>query len=63
MEDGKKIVVKQIRSGAGRTKRVKATLEALGLGRIGKESVKTVNPAVKGMIRKVRYLLSVTEAA
>ncbi|MCI5064959.1 50S ribosomal protein L30 [bacterium] len=57
----KTIRVKQIRGTCGRTQRVKRTLEALGLGRIGKEKELPLNGPVAGMVRKVRHLVSVDE--
>lgn len=58
---GSKVEVKQIRSVAARTKPVKATLECLGLGRIGKVQVLPVNDSIKGMIRKVSHLIEIKE--
>ncbi|MCO6431806.1 MAG: 50S ribosomal protein L30 [Deltaproteobacteria bacterium] len=56
------VTVRQTRSSAGRTDRVKDTLSALGLGRIGKQrSFKNPNQALMGLIRKVDYLLEVSE--
>ena len=57
-----RITVKQIRGVRGRTQRVRRTLEALGLGRIGKSKELPANPAVCGMVRKVRHLVEVREA-
>ena len=59
MKDGMKVRVKQIKSAARCDKRVKATLQALGLGRIGAEREHVVNAALGGMIKKVEYLLDV----
>jgi large subunit ribosomal protein L30 len=53
------VTVEQYRSDAGRTKEVKATLAALGLGRIGKKKTLTSNPAVEGMIKRVSHLVRV----
>jgi large subunit ribosomal protein L30 len=61
VKEGSKVLVRQTRSYIGRTQRVRDTLKALGLGRIGKSKEITVNPATVGMIRKVRHLVSVTE--
>ena len=55
------IVVEQYRSGAGRTKEVKATLDALGLGRIGKTKQLPLNAAVEGMIKRVSHLVKVVK--
>ena len=57
-----KVLVRQTRSVAGSTKRVRATLDALGLGRIGKQKEHALNPCVTGMLKKVRHLVSITEA-
>jgi large subunit ribosomal protein L30 len=51
--------VKQVRSGIGFDKRQKATLRALGLGRIGRERRHPDNPQVRGMISKVSHLVVV----
>lgn len=58
----KKINVRQTRSGSGFTKRVKETLCALGLGRIGKEKTHNASPALLGMIRRVEHLVSISLA-
>ena len=57
-EDGK-IRIRQIGGTAGRNPRVRATLCALGLGRIGHESELPSNPSVLGMIRKVNSIVTV----
>lgn len=56
---GKRIRVTQTRSVAGRTDRTKATLAALGLGKIGKSREHTVSPSLVGMIRSVVHLVKV----
>lgn len=49
-----------VRSSAGRTKRVKAVLEALGLRRIGDTRlVDLANDALVGMVRRVEHLVKV----
>ncbi len=58
-DEKKEITVKQVRSGIGRDKRVLGTLQALGLGRIGKSRKHVSTPAVLGMIRKVEHLVEV----
>lgn len=62
MEEGKKVIVTQTRSESGRKEDQKRTLKALGLGKIGKTREFTVNPALWGMLRKVRHVIRVTEA-
>jgi large subunit ribosomal protein L30 len=57
-----KVRVTQVRSGIGQTPRHRGTLRALGLGKIGRSVEQDVgNPAVAGMLRKVRHLVKVDE--
>ena len=51
--------VTQVRSIAGRSKDIKDTISALGLGKIGKSKEFQINPALIGMVDKVRHLVSV----
>jgi large subunit ribosomal protein L30 len=53
------LTVRQVRSGIGYDKKQKATLKALGLGRIGKSRRLPDNPQVRGMIAKVTHLVVV----
>jgi len=39
----------------------KATVEALGLRKVGSSVVKKDNPAIRGMIKKVEHLVEVEE--
>ena len=57
----KKVRIKQIKSGIGRTLRQKKTLEALGLRKMQQEREIEASPQVLGMIHKVKHLLSVEE--
>jgi len=43
----------------GYDKRQRATVRALGLGKVGSSAVHTESPSILGMIRKVPHLLSV----
>jgi large subunit ribosomal protein L30 len=52
----------QVRSAIGQSPRHRGTLRALGLGRIGKTAEHESNPAIEGMVRKVRHLVKVEEA-
>ncbi len=45
----------------GRKKSHIATAEALGLKKIGKSVEKEENPAIKGMIKGIEYLIKVEE--
>lgn len=56
-----KIRVKQIRSKIGSTERQKLTLQALGLRKISATVEVEATPQIKGMVEKVRHLVSVEE--
>lgn len=45
----------------GRNARQRATVEALGFKKIGQTVVKDDNPAIRGMIHKVDFMLDVEE--
>ena len=57
------ITVSQVRSSIGTKPKHRATLRALGLGRIGKSNVLPDRPEIRGMIAKVPHLVSVSESA
>ena len=62
MTDGKKtgtLRIRQVRSGIGYNEKQKATLKALGLGKIGRERRHPDNPQVRGMINKIPHLVAV----
>jgi len=54
--------VRQVRSGSGFAGDQKATLLALGLGRIGKTRVHPDNPQIRGMLAKVTHLVTIEPA-
>jgi len=45
----------------GYNKRQRATVKALGLGKVGSSVVQTDNDCIRGMITKVNHLLAVEE--
>ena len=53
--------ITQVRSGNGRPRKHRATLEALGLKKHQQSVVQTDNPAIRGMIFQVRHLVEVEE--
>jgi large subunit ribosomal protein L30 len=55
------VKIKQVRSGSGKSKSQKATLVGLGLNKINKESELIDTVAVRGMISKVKHLVTVVE--
>jgi large subunit ribosomal protein L30 len=56
----KQLLIKQVRSGLRSPHDQRATLEALGL-RHQRTVTQKDNPAIRGMIFKVRHLVEVTE--
>jgi large subunit ribosomal protein L30 len=58
-----KLKVTQVRSVIGHIARNRATVRALGLHGIGSTSVVTDNPATRGMVRQVRFLVTFEELA
>jgi large subunit ribosomal protein L30 len=52
-----------VRSVIGYNKRQRATVRALGLGKIGSSVVQSDSPAILGMIRKVTHLVEVQTLA
>jgi large subunit ribosomal protein L30 len=53
------IKIKQVRSRIGWPKDQKRTLDALGLRKTGRVVEHNDNPAIRGMIAKVKHLVSV----
>ena len=51
----------QIRSKIGYPQDQRATLQSLGLRKIRQQVIRPDNPAVRGMIHKVRHLITVEE--
>ena len=58
----KSLKVTQIKSSIGHTRRAKDTLKALGIHRMHQTVVKPDNPAMRGMIARIRHLVEVEEA-
>ncbi|MDD2564014.1 MAG: 50S ribosomal protein L30 [Salinivirgaceae bacterium] len=56
-----KIQITQVRSSIGSTVRQKRTLVALGLRKINHTVEHENQPEIKGMIEKVRHLVTITE--
>ena len=57
------VKVRLLKSPHGRLRKHRACIEGLGLRRIGSSRVLEDTPAVRGMIRKVAYLLEVEPTA
>ena len=54
------VKVKQVRSAAGSNPSQKATLYALGLGRIGKAVERKDSPQLQGQLKAVSHLVEVS---
>ncbi|NLE11149.1 MAG: 50S ribosomal protein L30 [Actinobacteria bacterium] len=53
--------IKQVKSRINRKKDHKATLDALGISRMGQTVYHEDTPAIRGMIHKLEYMLEVEE--
>ena len=53
--------ITQVRSSIGKHRKAKRTLEALGLGRIGKSRIHKDSPSLRGMLQVVREYVKVEE--
>lgn len=56
-----KVRITQVKSTIDRPKKQKATIQALGLGKINKSVEVENTPQISGMINKVAHLVNVTE--
>jgi large subunit ribosomal protein L30 len=56
-----RIKITLVRSTIGRKPEQRATVKALGLGKINSSVEKDVNPAVMGMVNSVSHLIKVEE--
>lgn len=57
----KTIKITQIKSSIGRLKKHKKTLIGLGLRHIKHTVIRHDTPSIRGMIKKIAYILQVTE--
>jgi large subunit ribosomal protein L30 len=57
-----KIKVTQVRSIIGRNETQKRTIQALGLGKINRSRIHNDSSALRGMINRVKHLVTVEEA-
>ena len=53
-----KIRIKQIKSPIGRISKQREILISLGLNKINREKIVNENPAINGMIEKVKHLIA-----
>ena len=55
------VKIKLIRSKIGKTQKQRATVEALGLRKIGQIVEKQDTPQIRGMINKISHMVEVVE--
>jgi len=60
--EGKTIRIRQVKSVIGTKREHREVIKSLGLRRIRDEVERPDTPAVRGMVRKVQYLLEVEES-
>ena len=53
------LTITQVKSPNGSSKRQRATLQTLGLGRIGKQTERPDDEVVRGLVHSVRHLVEV----
>ena len=56
-----KLRITQVKSTIDRPERQKRTIEALGLGKLHKTVEHEATPQIRGMVEKVKHLLTVEE--
>jgi large subunit ribosomal protein L30 len=56
------LVITQVRSANGGSRRQRETLRTLGLCKIGRSSERKDDPSVRGLIHSVRHLVEVRDA-
>jgi large subunit ribosomal protein L30 len=56
------LVITQVRSANGGSRRQRETLRTLGLGKIGRTSEREDDPTVRGLIHSVRHLVEMRDA-
>jgi large subunit ribosomal protein L30 len=56
-----KLVITQVKSSNGSSKKHQETLKTLGLGKIGRSTEREDHPTVRGLIHSVQHLVEVNE--
>ncbi len=57
----KELRITQVKSRIGYKKKAKATLDAMGLRKLNKSVIMPDNPATRGMVKKIEFLIDVEE--
>jgi large subunit ribosomal protein L30 len=56
-----KLVITQVRSSNGSSRKHRDSLRTLGLGKIGRSTEREDDPRVRGLIRSVQHLVEVSD--
>ena len=56
-----KLVITQVKSSNGSSKKQHETLKTLGLGKIGRSTERDDHPTVRGLVHAVQHLVKVDE--
>jgi large subunit ribosomal protein L30 len=56
-----KLIITQVRSSNGSSRKQHDTLKTLGLGKIGRSTERDDHPTVRGLIHSVQHLVKVDE--
>ena len=56
-----KLVITQVKSSAGVSRKHRESLKTLGLGKIGRSTEREDHPTVRGLIQRVRHLVEVSD--
>jgi large subunit ribosomal protein L30 len=56
------LVITQVRSANGSSRKQRESLKSLGLGKIGRSSERDDHPTVRGLIKSVDHLVEVRDA-
>ena len=57
----RKVKITQIKSAIGYRRQAKDTLKALGIKKMNSSVIKTISPAIQGMLDSIRHLLIVED--
>jgi large subunit ribosomal protein L30 len=57
-----KLVITQVKSSNGSSKKQYETLKTLGLGKIGRSTEREDHPTVRGLVHHVQHLVQVSDA-
>ena len=60
-QSGRMLRITQVKSGIGYAEKQKKVLKGLGLGKIGRTVTRVDHPSIRGMVTKVRHLVTVEE--